>query len=167
MNTSVGSEGERARKVRVSDDLPSADLTDRRFERLSKRRTSKLTAFAEQRFISVVLGVLLGFAIWCGVQYFSERDNFDSTIHATYFLVLYATGYSLGLIRKGHPFVASFAMVASQPVAYLIYPNAKGELGNLFPIAAAMLFACGLPTVGLTYFATLLRRAIARKSTAR
>jgi hypothetical protein len=118
----------------------------------SRRFTERVRSY------SVIIGVLLGLAIWFGVQYFSGLDNFADSINTTYFKVLYATAFALGLGLKNQPVVASFAMVAIQPAAYFMYPNMSGELGNLFPIVAALLFACALPAVGLTFAASWLIR---------
>jgi undecaprenyl-diphosphatase len=54
-------------------------------------------------------------------------------------------------------------LVLTQIVCFLIYPNVDRKLGNLFPIAAGMLFFLVAPAVLVVYLGSRLRRTRAQE----
>jgi len=128
-----------------------------RHQRFLERRRTRLERDGRRRLEAIALGVALGIAIWSGVQATTGLDNFGNYVDPIYFALFFATAFGLGWLLESFPVLASFAMCVSQLPAYVVYPNTHWELGNLFPIAAAMLFVLTLPAVLLAYAGTKLR----------
>ena len=115
-----------------------------------------------RRCFPYVLALLLGAAVWFGVQAASGLDNFSDDVNPAYFIALYSAGFILGLVTRFKAIRAGFALSISQVLYYIVYPNVDWELGNLFPIAAGFLFVFTLPAIGAAYVASVLRAKTVR-----
>jgi hypothetical protein len=106
------------------------------------------------------LALVLGAALWFGIQAVSGLDNFSDSVNPVYFIALYSVGFILGLVIKTRPSRVAFLLAISQVACYIVYPNVAGKLGNLFPIAAGYLFVSTLPVVAFAHLAFLLRTKV-------
>ncbi|MGH9257562.1 MAG: hypothetical protein ACRD3C_23635 [Vicinamibacterales bacterium] len=107
---------------------------------------------------------MFGVAVWFGTQAFSLRDNFSDQVNPWYFVALYAAAFFLGLIAPSNPGLVGVTLALSQLVSYFIYPNIADRLGNLFPIAAALLLACAAPVVLVARLASTARLRVFQRS---
>jgi len=113
-----------------------------------------------------VLACLSGAAVWFGVQAIAGRDNFGDQVNPLYFAILYFVAFLLGFLVSSHrsmAFKIGAVLVLTQIVCFLIYPNVDRKLGNLFPIAAGMLFFFVAPAVLVVYLGSRLRRTRAQE----
>ena len=110
----------------------------------------------------LAIASLSGATVWFAVQAISGTNNFGDALNPIYFIVLYAVAFLIGMTMKAQHWSngipVGIALVLTQIVCYLIYPNVDWTLSNVFPIAAALLLIFIAPAVVFTCIGCRLRR---------
>ncbi len=117
----------------------------------------------------VVIALVAGVALWCGVQLVFGTENFGDSVNWVYFALLAVVAGALGWLARlttAGSLLLALSLWSAQVPAYLLYPNPDGELGNLFPIAIFLLLVLTSPVLAVTAVAgRLARRRIRDPST--